>query len=291
MSEFDGRECDLDDVELLGQRFHHHAVLVEVVGAHQGVAQRGAGEFEPTRAQVGHGGQLAHRNGLACHPLDRLDHAVFAGLGERDRAALAPGAADPAGAVHVDLGRARHVVVHDVGELVDVESACGDVGGDHEIGGACAQTSDHAVALVLVHAAVQCLRAVPAAVHGLGEAVDLFPGPAEDDRGFGSLDVENPAERGRLVPPGHDVGRLRDRGGVTAHRLGARQLDPARFTQVATHHAGDARRHGRGEQHRLSIGGSPVEDRVDVLGETHVEHLVGLVQDHHAQFRQVQGAA
>ena len=65
-----------------------------------------------------------------------LSMPVLARLGQRDRHALAPGAADAADAVHVGLGRRRDVVVDDVGELVDVEAAGGDVGGDQQLGGA-----------------------------------------------------------------------------------------------------------------------------------------------------------
>ena len=34
----------------------------------------------------------------------------------------------------------------------------------------------------------------------------------------------------------------------------------------------------RREQHRLALGRRRREDRLDVLGEAHVEHLVGLVE-------------
>jgi predicted Zn-dependent protease len=108
--------------------------------------------------------------------------AVLARLGQRDGHALAAGAADAADAVHVGLGRRRHVVVDDVGELVDVEAAGGHVGGDEQVGGAAAQPVHHPVALLLAHAAVQRLGPVAAAVERLGELVDLVAGAAEHDR-------------------------------------------------------------------------------------------------------------
>ncbi len=89
---------------------------------------------------------------------------------------------------------------------------------------------------------------------------------------------------------GNHVGGLRDRGGVLAHRLGPRQLDPPRLAEVATDETGDPRRHRGREQHGLPVVGRALQDRVDVLGETHVEHLVGLVQHDHAQRRQVERA-
>ena len=53
----------------------------------------------------------------------------------------------------------------------------------------------------------------------------------------------------------------------------------------------DARRHRRREQHRLSFDGRRLQDRVDVVGEPHVEHLVGLVEDHRLDRAEMQRAA
>ena len=38
--------------------------------------------------------------------------------------------------------------------------------------------------------------------------------------------------------------------------------------------------HGGGEEERVSLGWHTSQDGIDALGETHVEHLVGLVQHH-----------
>ena len=97
-----------------------------------------------------------------------------------------PARPDPADAVHVRLGRRRHVEVDDVGQLLDVEAAGRHVGRDQQFGAAAAQASHDPVALVLAHAAVQRLGAVAAPVQGLGDLVDLFAGTAEDDRRGGA---------------------------------------------------------------------------------------------------------
>ncbi len=67
----------------------------------------------------------------------------------------------------------------------------------------------------------------------------------------------------------------RDLGGVAEVLLG----EPA-----------DLRGHGGREQRHLLVVGGLGEDRLDVLGEAHVEHLVGLVEHQEAQLRQVEGA-
>ena len=59
---------------------------------------------------------------------------MLARFGQRDRGSAAPGAARAADAVHVGVGRGRHVVVDDVRQPLDVEAARGDVGGDEQVG-------------------------------------------------------------------------------------------------------------------------------------------------------------
>jgi hypothetical protein len=58
---------------------------------------------------------------------------VFARLDQRNGGAFAAGPADASDAMHVQLGSAWHVVVHHVRELLDVEAACGNIGGYEKI--------------------------------------------------------------------------------------------------------------------------------------------------------------
>ena len=164
-----GRERDLHHVELVGEGLDHDAEAVELV-AEDGLAQRGAHQLQAPRAQVGDGRDLLDLDAPAGHALDVLEHAVLARLGQGDGDALAPGAADAADAVHVGVGGRGHVVVDDVGELLDVEPAGRHVGRDQQLGRAAAQAVHDAVALLLGHAAVQGLGAVAATVERLGRA-------------------------------------------------------------------------------------------------------------------------
>ena len=154
-----------------------------------------------------------------------------------------------------------------------------DVGGDQQLGGLAPQPVHDAVALLLAHPTVQGLGPVPATVHRLGELVDLGAGAAEDDRRGRVLDVEHASECGGLVAARDDVGGLAHARALPAGGgLLARQRDADGVVQPATRQPVDVRRHGRGEQHGLVVRWGGVEDRVEVLGEAHVQHLVGLVQ-------------
>ena len=60
--------------------------------------------------------------------------------------------------------------------------------------------------------------------------------------------------------------------------------------QVLLRHAADRGGHGRREQRDLLVVGGVGEDRLDVLGEAHLQHLVGLVEHEVLELRQVEGA-
>ena len=57
---------------------------------------------------------------------------------------------------------------------------------------------------------------------------------------------------------------------------------------MAIGHLVDPRRHRRREQHGLAVFWNVNEDGVDFLGESHVEHLVGLVKDDDLDFLEIQ---
>ena len=149
---------------------------------------------------------------------------------------------------------------------------------------AAAEPRHHAVALPLLHAAVQRLGAIAVRVERLDERVDFEPRAAEHERGRRVLHVEHAVERGRLVRARDDVGDLPDArqlagGGLLARDRharrvlagGARAIDRIRAGIVAENSA------------VWRVCGRRLEDRVEVLGEAHVEHLVRFVEDEHAQ--------
>jgi hypothetical protein len=67
------------------------------------------------------------------------------------------------------------------------------------------------------------------------------------------------------------------RRGARRHGL-AGDGDEHRGFQIAFGDGADRRRHGRREQGRLMIVGDGIENGHEIVGEAHVEHLVGLVE-------------
>ena len=290
MRQLHGGGRDVHDVELIGQRLHHHAERVDV--ALEDVLAKGrGGHVEPARAHVGHRGQRLLRHTAPRDALDVPEHAVLARLGQRDGHALTPGTPHASDAVHVLRGGGRHVEVDHVRELVDIEAACRHIGGDEQVGGARPQATHHAVALLLGHAAVQGLGLVTAAVEGLDQLLNLDARAAEHDCRSGLLGVEQAHKRRGLVGPLHHVGLLAHLRGLALGGWLGVDLHAHGVGEVALRDGSDARRHGGREQHGLAGLRNGIEDRPDVLGESHVEHLVRLVQHHRRDVVELQGAA
>ena len=123
--------------------------------------------------------------------LDRLELALLARLDEGDGAARAADAAGAPDAVHVDVGRDRHVVVDDVGDRRDVEAASGDVGGHEDRQAAALEGEHHAVARALGHVAVQRLDVHAVVAQRAVELVAADLRAHEDDRLVGLLGLQH----------------------------------------------------------------------------------------------------
>ena len=80
----------------------------------------------------------------------------------------------------------------------------------------------------------------------------------------------------------HDIRRLLDLGCRSGldRLLGDGDFD--RVAQMPMRNGLNARRHCGGKQRRLFGSRRLFEDGLEIFGKTHIEHLVGFVEDHHA---------
>ena len=132
-----------------------------------------------------------------------------------------------------------------------------------------------------IHAAVQRLGAMAVGIARFDERLHLEPRAAEDERGDRILHVENPLERRRLLGPADDICHLTDPRHLAGRRFLARDGDANRIFQVPRRNRQNARRHRRREERRLSRRRRCLENRIEILGEPHVEHFVRFVEDEH----------
>ena len=125
---------------------------------------------------------------------------------------------------------------------------------------------------------MQRLGAVAPAVQGLGQLIDFGSCAAEDDGRRRRLDIEDSSERGGLVVALHHVHALPNQG-LTRLGVAEADLDLDRVGEVTFGNGIDARWQCRREKHGLTRLRRRLQNRLDVLREPHVEHLIGLVEN------------
>ena len=178
-----------------------------------------------------------------------------------------------------------------MGDVLDVEAAGRDVGGDQDVQRPVAEAAHDPVALLLRQPAVERRRIAAPAGQRLSEVVHLAAGPGEHQRRGAVLEVEDPAQRSQLVRASHDVGDL-----AHSRRLARRgpfllDADADRVVEVALREARDRARDRGREQGGLALPGQRGQDAVQVLREAHVQHLVCLVEDDDRDLVEPQRAA
>ena len=166
-----------------------------------------------------------------------------------------------------------------MGDVIDVEPARGDVGRDENLRGVLAKTTQHAIALFLREAAVNRFGLVAASAERLGQLVDLRARAAEDDRRRRHLHIEHAGEGRGLVLTLHDVRHLAHARTFPRRDGLVGDGDVNGVTKMSFGDGEDAASHRGGEERRLPFAWNSLENLLELLGEAHVEHLVGFVED------------
>ena len=167
-------------------------------------------------------------------------------------------------------------------DAVNVEAAGCDIRGDQDVELAALELVDGPLALRLRDVTADRCSRVSAGAQLFGEGLGLVLRAREDDHALEVLDLEYAGERIDLLRVRHQQVPLRDVG-----RRGGLGLDRDLFgvAQVLRRDAADLRRHRRREQGDLLGRGGVGENRLDILGEAHLEHFVGLVEHEVLQLR------
>jgi hypothetical protein len=219
---------------------------------------------------------------------DGIDLKEFATGGEGDGAATAAGAAGAADAVKVVLDVVREIVIEDDLDIVHVNAAGGDVGGDKEFEAGLAEFAHDAVAHGLAHVAVEAVGGVTLGVKMINEFVHHALGVAENDAELEVVDINEAGEEFDFVAAIHFVINLLDGWDGEGGLLDADILGIAR---IILDQLLDGARQGGGKENGLAFFRHGLKDEFDIVAEAHVEHDVGFVEDDHFDFVEAQGAA
>ena len=258
-----------------GQQFAGHVGVVGIGPVFDDLAQFVADACTLHRHDV-----LPRGKGLLAHVgLDVVHHVSespeFRRRDEGDGRPLIAGAARASDAVHVTLRILRQRVVDYVGEVADVDAAGGYVGGHENVGCLGFEFAEDLFALGLRHVAVKRFGRIASFGELLHDLVCGYLRAHEYDAVELRFDVDDAREGVEFVGLAYFETDLVGEVGRELLVLDAHDL---RVVHVAFRQLHDPLGHrGREEQH-APLAGRVAHDLLDVLDETHVEHLVGLVQ-------------
>ncbi len=180
-----------------------------------------------------------------------------------------------------------HVVVYDVRDVLDVDAAGGDVGGDEDAVLAGREAFEGGGPLRLRAIAVDGVGVVTEALELFGDAVGAVLGAREDEKGA-LLFRQHLVEQAEflILHDGIDA-ELDLIGGLG----GGADLDADGLLDVVLDDLGDVGVEGRGVAHGLAGLGEGTDDAADSGEEAHVEHAVYFVEDEHVDGADVNLAA
>src|SRR5690606_31286732 len=182
--------------------------------------------------------------------LDAGQQPGFLAVDQRDRSTRGAGAAGTADAVHVVFSDVRQFEVHHLRQLVDVQTARGDVGRDQHRQLAVLEIAERTRARRLALVAVDCGRRDAVLLQILGELVGAVLGPREHQHLFPAVLADQPRQQLALLLLTDHIHRLVDQLGSG---VAARHLDAARVVQQTIGELTDLVREGRREQQVLTL--------------------------------------
>ena len=222
------------------------------------------------------------------HELLNLVELVHVLLGhKRNGPAQLAGAARTANTVDVVGRLGRHVKVHDVAHVANVDAAGKHVGCHQHVNGTVAEGRKRALALGLAAVAMNRGGLDALALQTTAAAVGTVLGAHKDDRALRAFLFEELGQQVVLGLDGHREHKLVD--GVSGRR-GRRDL----YASRVAHQVGDLAHgllvEGRREQQRLALGRRLAHNAADGRQKAHVEHAIGLVEHQDLDLVQVAGA-
>ena len=198
------------------------------------------------------------------------------------------GSGRTAATVGVHLGIIGNGIMHNVGDVPYVNASGRYIGGHHQLQGTFTEAGHHLVPLHLGQIPVQGLEVVAFPNQFLGQFLSLGLGTGEDDAVHLRMGVNQTLEgfvftrEGNLVKP---MFQTRGRGcsGIAAQGLG--------ILQEAVRHFLDLGRHGGREQPGTATTCGMGHDIIQVIAESHIQHLIRFIQNQRLDRSEIQGLA
>ena len=269
-----------------GGSLHHITAGRLARAAPNGLAAHGDGLGALTRLGFKAGDDL-HFQVLLGKALDVLHKAFFVHANKVDGRAIGAGAAGAANAVHIVFADVGDFVVHYVRQFIDVDTACGNVGGDQGAHIAALEASQRLGARSLAFVAMQGHGADAVLFQIFGHVVSAKFGAGKDQYLAPVLAVDDVRQQGFFLAAPHRVDDLVDalHRGVARGHLHALRVFEQRGGQVANLVAKGGR-----EQQALLVARHQGQHFFHIMDKAHIQHAVGFVEHQNLHLTQVQHA-
>ena len=219
--------------------------------------------------------------------LDVLHEAFFVQAHQVHGSAVGASPACATNAVHIVFAHIGDFVVHHVRQVVDVNAACGNVGGHQGAHITALEAGQRLGAGGLALVAVQRHGGNAVLLQKLGHVVGAKLGAGEHQHLAPVLRVNDVRQQGFFLAAAHGVDHLRDalHRGVARRDLHALRVLQQGGGQIANLVAKSGR-----EQQALFVARHQGQHFFHVMDKAHVEHAVRLVQYQNLHLAQVQHA-
>ena len=188
--------------------------------------------------------------------------------------------------MHVVFRHVGQFVVHDLRQLLDIQTTRRDVRRDQHAHFAVLEAGQCLGTRILALVAVN-RRSTDAGLLELGrQTVGTVLGTGEDQHLVPVFLDDQVLEQRRLVALLHGVDMLLDLLGRGVARAGFHRH---RVIQQLVGHAANLIGEGRGEQQRLTLGRQQLEQTADVVDEAHVQHAVRFIQHQRLEIGEIDG--
>ncbi len=186
--------------------------------------------------------------------------------------------------MHVGLGNLGQFVVDHVRNVFNIQSACGDVGGDQHRRIRGLEEFQSPCAYVLTLVAMNRQRGNPGAHQYFGNFVGTMLGPGKHQCATGGRVTQQVGQQLRLVRGLDVVNRLAHLFGRSGHAV---HFDVFRRVQPLVCQVADLVGHRGRKHHRLASSRHGRHNAAQGGQKTHVQHLVRFIQCQDRHLRQV----
>ena len=209
--------------------------------------------------------------------LDLFEFVDFLAFDETERASGSSGTTCTADTVYIIFIVLRQIIVKYCLDIVNIDSARCHIRSDQNIASSASETLHHTVSLLLLHVSVNAFRCVASSLQFRSKLIDHTLRVAEYKGKLRIVVIQQTCQHIHLVVSAHIIIILinaRNRQFLFCH------LDRLCILLILLGNLQDRLWHRCGKKHGLPVLILYIrKDRLDILAESHVEHLICLIEN------------